>query len=81
MQNDVKNHDFRVIFDSLRDLAAELWDAAERLDAAAGVVVDALNDTLPVQDAMLLLVTRPGSHTDDLRRRLQMLMEGGVRNA
>lgn len=67
MENDVQNakltdenKDFRAVFSALRDLATELWDAAERLEAAYGVVVDALNDTCPCDEGMLVLITKPG---------------------
>lgn len=70
MENDVKNakltdkpNDFREVFSALRGLASELWDAAERLEAAYGVVVDALNDTCPCDEGMLVLVTKPGYYT------------------
>ena len=70
MENDVKNAkltdkptDFREVFSALRDLARELWDAAERLEAAYGVVVDALNESCPCPDGMLVLVTRPGYYS------------------
>lgn len=67
MENDVQNakltdesKDFRAVFSALRDLATELWDAAERLEAAYGVVVDALNETCPCDEGMLVLITKPG---------------------
>ena len=70
MENDVKNQkltdkptDFREVFSALRGLATELWDAAERLEAAYGVVVDALNESCPCPDGMLVLVTRPGYYS------------------
>lgn len=70
MENDVKNQkltdkttDFREVFSALRGLASELWDAAERLEAAYGVVVDALNESCPCPDGMLVLVTRPGYYS------------------
>lgn len=70
MDNDVKNAkltdkpmDFREVFSALRGLASELWDAAERLEAAYGVVVDALNESCPCPDGMLVLVTKPGYYT------------------
>ena len=70
MENDVRNTkltdkptDFREVFSALRGLASELWDAAERLEAAYGVVVDALNESCPCPDGMLVLVTRPGYYS------------------
>jgi hypothetical protein len=67
VENDVQNakltdenKDFRAVFSALRDLATELWDAAERLEAAYGVVVDALNETCPCDEGMLVLITKPG---------------------
>ena len=67
MENTVENAkltdkptDYREVFSALRGLASELWDAAERLEAAYGVVVDALNESCPCPDGMLVLVTRPG---------------------
>lgn len=70
MENDVKNAkstdemvDFRAVFSALRDLATELWDTAERLEAAYGVVVDALNESCPCPDGMLVLVTKPGYYS------------------
>ena len=57
---DGETADFRVVFEAMRGYATELWDAAERLEAAYGVVVDALNDTCPCPDGMLVLVTKPG---------------------
>ena len=70
MENDVRNTkltdkptDFREVFSALRGLATELWDAAERLEAAYGVVVDALNESCPCPDGMLVLVTRPGYYS------------------
>ena len=70
MENDVKNQkltdkptEFREVFSALRGLASELWDAAERLEAAYGVVVDALNESCPCPDGMLVLVTRPGYYS------------------
>ncbi len=69
-ENDAKNGgfdgqyiDYRHIFEALRDYASELWDAAERLEAAYGVVVDALNETCPCPDGMLVLVTKPGYYS------------------
>lgn len=59
-QNEAQKADFRIVFSALRDLATELWDAAERLEAAYGIVVDALNETCPCPDGMLVLVTKPG---------------------
>lgn len=55
--------DFRAVFDALRGLAAEFWDAAERLEAAYSVAVDALNDAMGTGDCMLLLISRPGFYT------------------
>lgn len=70
MENDVKNQkltdaprDFREVFSALRDLATEFWDAAERLEAAYGVAVDALNEAMEPADCMLILVTRPGYYS------------------
>ena len=54
-----KVHDFRAITEALRGLAAELWDAAERLDASYGMVCDALNDTMGDTDCMFILCTKP----------------------
>lgn len=56
--------DFRAVFDALRGVAAEFWDAAERLEAAYGVAVDALNAAMQPDDCMLLLVTKPGFYAD-----------------
>lgn len=58
-----ETQDFRAVFSALRELATELWDAAERLEAAYGVVVDALNDACPCPDGMLVLVTKPGYYS------------------
>lgn len=70
MKNDEKTEkltdetsDFREVLEALRGFATELWDAAERLEAAYGVVVDALNDTCPCPDGMLVLVTKPGYYS------------------
>lgn len=60
---DVQKTDFRLVFEALREYATELWDAAERLEAAYGVVVDALNETCPCPDGMLVLVTKPGYYS------------------
>lgn len=55
-----KDNDFRTVFEALRGLAAELWDAAERLEASYGMVCDALNDTMNDDECMFVLCTRPG---------------------
>lgn len=72
MEKDVNNQkltnlprDFRVVFSTLRDLAAEFWDAAERLEAAYGVAVDALNEAMQPDDCMLVLVTKPGFYSKE----------------
>lgn len=72
MEKDVKSQkltdvprDFRVVFSTLRDLATEFWDAAERLEAAYGVAVDALNEAMQPDDCMLVLVSKPGFYGGD----------------
>lgn len=71
MEKDVNNQkltdlprDFRAVFSTLRDLAAEFWDAAERLEAAYGVAVDALNEAMQPDDCMLILVSKPGFYKE-----------------
>lgn len=69
--SDIKNSDIRMILERLRALATDLWDAAEVLEASYGTVLDALNDTCPLDDAMLVLVSTP----DSVRRNLEGVRE------
>ena len=69
--SDIQNADIRVILERLRGLASDLWDAAEVLEASYGTVLDALNDTCPIDDAMLVLVSTP----DSVRRNLEGVRE------
>lgn len=69
--SDTKNADIRIILERLRGLATDLWDAAEVLEASYGTVLDALNDTCPIDDAMLVLVSTP----DSVRRNLEGVRE------
>ena len=54
-----KVRDFRAITEALRGFAADLWDAAECLEASYGMVCDALNDTMGDTDCMFILCTKP----------------------
>lgn len=68
---DAKTGDIRVVLERLRSLASDLWDAAEVLEASMGTVLDALNETCPIDDAMLILVSTP----DAVRRNLEGVRE------
>ena len=69
--SDIQNADIRIILERLRGLASDLWDAAEVLEASYGTVLEALNDTCPIDDAMLILVSTP----DSVRKNLEGVRE------